>query len=597
VWPSGAATRRARATANNKSAAACHGSNSNSIGNTVSAAQSSMITMEESREFLQEFQRMNQRELALFGTLLATAASEQQQQQQQRRAVVTTGVTADNRVPAPPRQEVREHAGRELTQIVVQSAEEVSVWTCKRPSLEMPQQQQQQQEEAAAGIPLKAGDSFDPAREAAEATTTTTTTAVTPLDDYVHQQQSDTNGNTEVVVLVRRSRSRASPSQTPSPSRRLDLDSCDKEQQQQLQRSPSPTPNVPVTTHAAPQATGQVGGNYRHTESPEGANSDSGDSSRGGGEASPSGQAAVPHLRDGAATTTATAVSAQPPVGRGGVRGSTGLRQRSANDANIASTTSGAGAASAAAVGPKKGERGGPSRTQKVSNAAASAVVGKAGRNGDIAQRPPTSLHSSRSRRRRRGCGEVVTRVHLAQEQLPQRHRSVMSYSDMRSYSRSEDRPYVPIADSGGHHNGEGVACGVVREYSPEGGEDGHCAGATADVVKDTPPPLAALRRVKELAAEQAAALVQRQRERQQHQQQQVLSLKENGNVDGEAARACYGSPSVFSSCGSPSGSSVGRPSSALAMDVTEVRLSTAQLQLLIDGSRSRQNWQRYQQL
>lgn len=602
--PSGAATRRVRAgrPATSRTTLVRHDNNhsGNNNNNTVSAAASSMITMEESKEFLQEFQRMNQRELALFGTLLATVANERQQcQQKQGEDQPSTATTHHATIESSVGDELQgtqAEKGADAASIVVQSAAEVSVWTCRRPSLEQPEH----------GVaPLRPPPAHADLSMQPEVTTT---------------QPTDAEATAEVVVLVRRSCSRVSPSKTPSPSRRLDLDSHEKAPPSP--RSPSPTPSAP-TNHGKSRAEESRESHHRLNGEAAGSDVDS--------NGSPSSLTSPPPRSENVpGTFTHTHVNASPAstakpyaIKKGTTgAGVGGLQPRNANDANMKAV--------AVVVGGAEGRRGnstvGPlshkhpiSRksdvamlTKNASSAGGAAVDGKSVGNA-ARQRPSMSMHSSRSRRRqRRRCGGGVggddgndargDNVRCAATSEP-RQRSVTSYTDMRSYSRSEGR--LDENNRQSFYHSLGNADFVMREYSPEDGE-GYADADTdaAAVVKEAPPPpLAALRRAKELAAEQAVALAQRQRERQQQQQ----FMRESGELDTDAL-ASYASPSMFSSCGSPSGSSMGRPSSALncggggggtvvAGEVAEVRMSAAQLQLLIDGSRSRQNWERYQQL
>ncbi|KPI88046.1 hypothetical protein ABL78_2872 [Leptomonas seymouri] len=570
---SAATTRRVRAAASRTSTSAnlCSNADVNSSAITVSATQSSMITVEESTEFLQEFQRMNQRELVLFGTLLATVANERQMNQQQRRAdggdvaAAAAAGTPDALKRSGSRQ-TKTANGESSMSIVVQSAEEVSVWTCTRPALENPSPQ-----------PQEGGTTAGAANEAAASM------AREPAPQGEGERKA--KDETEVVVLVRRSCTRATPSVTPSPPRQLEFGSDEKPQQ----RSPSPTPSAPTYRRFAAQ--------LEPREPAENISNASGSnfaaSPTRGFEARPS----PPHLQPSSENARAAAVVKPLSVKDGRALTSSGLQPRSASDANVKS----------APLSPATHRKlhGG----NRMSGSAAAALA----RPSDIRmsrQHPSPSSLSSRSRRRRLRSGAhgaavaaaptcLHARLPSEQQEHPQlRQQSVMSYTDIRSYSRSEDH------DANGNSNKRNAFKLSVREYSPPSGEGSHeksmAAVAGGEAVKDAPPPLAALRRAKEIASEQAAALVQRQRERQEQQQKQQLQSQENGERAGGGGSKSNASPSIFSSCGSPSDSSMGRTSSAMGAavsDVAEVRMSAAQLQLLIDSSRSRHNWERYQPL
>ncbi|TPP44086.1 Kinesin motor domain family protein [Leishmania donovani] len=551
--------------------------------NTVSVSQASMISMEESKAFLQDFQRMNDRELALFGTLLATVASEQQN----RRGL---GITGDATPSADKANATRlvgnaaddREAGIAPPTGVVASAEDVTVWTCKRPAL---------------------------------------------------------HANEELIVLVRRSRSHSAGLHAPPRSSTSGPEAPPSPKQQQRQKPAKPLLQPDQLTQRA-DGTEEKGGGHvaaslhafvrsplRHPYSQQQARCTVTDAAAGGrgssgavvlhrasrspsptppsaaiarGEKENGQQARSLHSASSSpvpASPLSTAAGArvlqqQQQVGalasaRADRSSSGKLRPREATDVNTSANRTAAGAARKVAVETiatpaRKPHKAPPSS----SGAAAAATAGAVGRRAVRNRSSSSAVGRVRGGSRRRcGANDGVHTPSSLQEH--QRQLSVESYTDIM-------RCYSPKRLEGLHDGNGGSGCdATLKEERMSIDEGPRAAGASASslssAVSEAAAPLAALKRAKELAAELAAAARART----------VSADKPSVAM----IPTSFTSPATFSSVDSPTSGSVsmGRASggyaTGAASEISSVRVTAAQLQLLIDSSRSQANYARYQPL
>ncbi|KAK7198380.1 hypothetical protein NESM_000797400 [Novymonas esmeraldas] len=458
---------------------------------TISATPASMISMEESKAFLQDFQRLNQRELALFDTLLATVAAEQQQHQRGAGGAAASPAAASPASASFPAGDAR-HPAAAAAAAPVSSVDEVSVWTCKRDA-------------AAAASAAVASDDGGARRTGLHRHANGVCALPLPATGESPAALAD---DEELVVVVRRSRSRSAPSAGPPagtrpdaglPSRCVGVDAVAPEP-----RSPSPVPIPPAS----------VGSTASPNARP------------------PPGHDGTPHVR----TTTAAAAT------RGG------LRPRAAADVNAAS------------------------------NVPAASCVRKA---------PPMSAAAACGARRganalSRAAGAAVD---VAVAERPARQRSVTSYAEMK--------PSVSPDGAAGRRGG-----GCRRSHSPESDSHAETGGGAVAACAVTPPssssvspadaaapPLAALKRVKERAAQQAAAAA-----RVKAAAAAAAAATVSTSASSASVFSCAGSPVRCS----PSADRGCTGAGSAVVDVSGVRVTAAQLQLLIDGSRSHANLQRY---
>ncbi|CBZ31540.1 hypothetical protein, unknown function [Leishmania donovani] len=585
--------------------------------NTVSVSQASMISMEESKAFLQDFQRMNDRELALFGTLLATVASEQQN----RRGL---GITGDATPSADKANATRlvgnaaddREAGIAPPTGVVASAEDVTVWTCKR-VISLPSDQQQQQQ------PGQTSDMPPP---------------TTPGEPAVTAQPA-LHANEELIVLVRRSRSHSAGLHAPPRSSTSGPEAPPSPKQQQRQKPAKPLLQPDQLTQRA-DGTEEKGGGHvaaslhafvrsplRHPYSQQQARCTVTDAAAGGrgssgavvlhrasrspsptppsaaiarGEKENGQQARSLHSASSSpvpASPLSTAAGArvlqqQQQVGalasaRADRSSSGKLRPREATDVNTSANRTAAGAARKVAVETiatpaRKPHKAPPSS----SGAAAAATAGAVGRRAVRNRSSSSAVGRVRGGSRRRcGANDGVHTPSSLQEH--QRQLSVESYTDIM-------RCYSPKRLEGLHDGNGGSGCdATLKEERMSIDEGPRAAGASASslssAVSEAAAPLAALKRAKELAAELAAAARART----------VSADKPSVAM----IPTSFTSPATFSSVDSPTSGSVsmGRASggyaTGAASEISSVRVTAAQLQLLIDSSRSQANYARYQPL
>nr|CAJ2466397.1 unnamed protein product [Leishmania braziliensis] len=583
--------------------------------NTVSASQSSMIEMEESKAFLQEFQRMNERELALFGTLLATVASEQQQQQ--RCDLGIAGGAALGADKADDTAMLSSAAGDRAAGIapstgVVVSAEDVTVWACKRAvSLPLHQQQGQSKLEQTSGMPPP--------------TTTTPGKPEAVAPPHLHADD-------ELIVLVRRSHSCTASLHAPPSSSMSGSEAQQLQTDQLTQRTDGTKGQDDAHLVASPHAAVRP---PPHQQQQQGIVVDTAAGSRSRccatalHRASRSPSPAPPPLvstADGkendlqtlllnsASSTsvpasslpTPTCAQAHPGTTRvpqqqqqqvemlasacPDMSGSGGLRPRAETDVNTSANRTAAGAAWKSSVEAMSRSTRTVRKELPSSTGAAAATAGTV-RRGMVRDGPSSAAAAAaagliRGGGRRR-CGANNGKDTSPSPPEQQRQCNAEGYADII-------RRYIPNALEESH-DGNGIdGCdNNLKEGGVPFDEDPHSAGASASslsrAASEASAPLAALKRAKEMAAELAAAA----------RTKTIAADKYSAAMMSTP----FLSPSIFSFADSPtSGSaSMGRASggyaTGAATEISGVRVTAAQLQLLIDGSRSQANYARYQPL
>ncbi|CAJ1016617.1 hypothetical protein, conserved [Leishmania lindenbergi] len=577
--------------------------------NTVSASQSSMIEMEESKAFLQEFQRMNERELALFGTLLATVASEQQKHCDLGIAGgAALGADKADDTPLISNAAGDRAAGIAPSTGVVVSAEDVTVWACKRAvSLPIHQQQGQSKLEQTSGMPPPT-------------TTPGKPEAVAP--PHLHADD-------ELIVLVRRSHSctaslHAPPSSSMSGSEAQQLqtdqltqrtDGTKGQDDAHLVASPHaavrPPPHqqqqqgIVVDTAAGSRSRCSATALHRASRSPSPAPPPLVNTAHGkendlqtllfnsaSSTSVPASSLPTPTCAQAHPGTTRVPQQ-QQQVGMlasacTDMSGSGGLRPRAETDVNTSANRTAAGAAW------KSTEEAMSTSTRTVrkelpsSTGAAAATAGTVRRG--MVRDGPSSAAAAAGRIRgggRRRCGANNGKDTSPSPPEQQRQCNAEGYADII-------RRYISngLEES---HDGNGIdGCdNNLKEGGVPFDEDPHSAGASASslsrAASEASAPLAALKRAKEMAAELAAAA----------RTKTIAADKYSAAMRPTP----FLSPSIFSFADSPtSGSaSTGRASggyaTGAATEISGVRVTAAQLQLLIDGSRSQANYARYQPL
>lgn len=579
--------------------------------NTVPVSQASMISMEESKAFLQDFQRMNDRELALFGTLLATVASGQQN----RRSFGITGNPIPSADKADATRLVGNTAGDGEAGIapptgVVASAEDVTVWTWKR-AFSVPSDHQHPEQTSDMPPPTTPGE---PALVA----------------------QPALHANEELIVLVRRSRSHSTSLHAPPQSSTSGSEAPPPQQQQQRQARPQLQPDQ--LTHRADGTEEKGGGHvaasphafvrspphhpyYQHqarctvTDTAAGDRGSSGPvalhrASQSPSPTPPSAAFARGGKENGQQARSLHSASsspapASPPSTAAGARvlqqqqqmgtsasaradrsGSGKLRPREATDINTSANHTAAGAARKVAAGTMATSTRTPHEAPPSSIGAAAATARAVGR-GAVRNRPSSSAAGRVRGSSRRRCGANDGAHTPSCPQEHPRQLSVESYTDIM-------RCYSPKRLEGLHDgNGGSGRDANLKEERMSIDEGPRAAGASASslssAVSEAAAPLAALKRAKELAAELAAAARART----------VSADKPSAAM----IPASVTSPATFSSADSPTSGSVsmGRASGGdvapAASEISGVRVTAAQLQLLISSARSQANYARYQQL
>ncbi|CAG9568257.1 hypothetical protein LMJF_05_0770 [Leishmania major strain Friedlin] len=584
--------------------------------NTVSVSQASMISMEESKAFLQDFQRMNDRELALFGTLLATVASEQQN----RRGL---GITSDATRSADKADATRlvgnvavdSETGIAPPTGVAVSAEDVRVWTCKR-AVSLPSDQQQQQ-------PGQTSDMPPP---------------TTPGEPAVAAQPA-LHANEELIVLVRRSRSHSAGLHAPPRLSTSGSEAPPPQQQQPRQRQkPAKSQLQPDQLTQRADGTEEKGSGHvatsshvflwsplhhpYHQQQARCTVTDVAAGSRGSSgvvvlncaSRSPSPTPSSAAIARGGKengqqarslhSVSSSPVPASPLSTAAGARAlqqqrqvgalastradqsvSGKLRPREAAGVNTSANHTAVGAAQKVAVETMATSTRTPHKAPTSNIGASAAAAGAVGR-GVVRNRPSPSAAGRVRRGSRRRCGANDGAHTPSSPQEHSRQLSVESYTDIM-------RCYSPKWREGSHAGNGGSGCDATLEERMPIDEGPRAAGASASslssAMSEAAAPLAALKRAKELAAELAAAARAR-----------------TASADKTSVAmipTSFTSPATFSSADSPiSGSvSMGRASggyaTGAASEISGVRVTAAQLQLLIDSSRSEANYARYQQL
>ncbi|GET85808.1 hypothetical protein, unknown function [Leishmania tarentolae] len=580
--------------------------------NTVSVSHASMMSMEESKAFLQDFQRMNDRELALFGKLLATVASEQQKRRDVGIVRDASPTVNEAEATGPVDKASGDgEAGIAPPTGAVASADDVTVWTCKR-AISSPSDQPRQSEQGSA-IPLP-GTPGEPA-------------AVEPPTLHADEKL--------IVVMRRSSRhsaslhaprpSSASGSEAPPPPTQQEQEHKQVMPQLQLGQlthradvsEENGRSHVAATAHAFVQSspthhqyhqqkkqctvTGTAAGGpgsssavalHCASRSPSPTPPPAA-LARGGKEnshqtcslhsASSSPVPASPFSKAAGARALQQQQKLETLTSAQADRSSSGkLRPRDATDVNASEHRTATLAARKVAMETMRTStrtsRQAPPSSIGAATTTAGTVEWEAARN-----RPSSSASGCARRSERRRCGANDGAHTPSSSSMPLRQLSVESYTDiMRSCS--------PTLLEGLHESngGSGRVATLKREkMSLEGPCAAGASASSLSSVAEAAAPLAALKRAKELAAELAAAARARA----------VSADKSSATM----MLTSFTPPSTFSADSPTSGStSMGRVSSGgyaagAASEICGVRLTAAQLQLLIDSSRSQANYARYQ--
>ncbi|KAG5512036.1 hypothetical protein GH5_07990 [Leishmania sp. Ghana 2012 LV757] len=539
--------------------------------NTVWASESSMISVKESKAFLEEFQRMNERELALFGTLLATVATERQK----RSGHGIRGNAASNADKADATRLTGNAAGGRDAGLapptgVIMSAEDVTIWACKRTT--SPPSHHQQRQQQASDVPQRKTPG-EPA-------------VVTPPASHPDE---------ELIVLVRPSRSRSTGPHVPpvastsgSEARQLPNQLAQRAERDEEKDNG----HVPATSHAF--ARSPPHGQY-HQQQPQciGAGTAAGGRSSGDGAVLPRASrspspaplppvSATHRKENDQQAPSLSSVRRSPIPGfplwtPAGARGpqqqqpgafanaraymsvSGGLRPREPTAVNTSANCTAAGAA----------------RKLSVVAMAAGTVV-----RGTVPDRPSASATSRVRRGGRRRCSAndgTDTSLSPPEEQW---RRSVKSYTDII-------RSYTPNRLEESHDGNSGNDCGAnVRQSGVRLDEDPDVVDASAlspsSAVSEAAAPLTALKRAKEMAAEMAAAA----------RAKTLAAEKLSTAMTAPSSLP----PSAITADSPTRGSASGDCTAAAATEMCGVRVTTAQLQLLIESSRSQANYARYRQ-
>ncbi|KAG5507776.1 hypothetical protein JIQ42_08065 [Leishmania sp. Namibia] len=540
--------------------------------NTVWASESSMISMKESKAFLEEFQRMNERELALFGTLLATVATEQQK----RSGHGITGNAALNADKADATRLAGNAAGGRDAGLApptgaIMSAEDVTVWACKRTT--SPPSHHQQRQQQASDVPQRKTPG-EPA-------------VVTPPASHPDE---------ELIVLVRPSRSRSTGPHVP-PVASTSGSEARQQPNQLAQRAERDEEkgngHVPATSHAFARSPPH-GQYYQQQPQYIGTGTAAGGRSSGDGAVLPRASrspspaplppvSAAHRKENDQQAPSLSSVSRSPIPGfplwaPAGARGpqqqqpgvfanaraymsvSGGLRPREPTAVNTSANCTAAGAA----------------RKLSVVAMAAGTVV-----RGTVPDRPSSRATSRIRRSGRRRCSAndgTDTSLSPPEEQW---RRSVKSYTDII-------RSYTPNRLEGSHDGNSGNDCGAnVKQSGVRLDEEPDVGDASAlspsSAVSEAAAPLTALKRAKEMAAEMAAAA-----------RAKTLAAEK---LSTEMTATSSFPPSAITADSPTRGSASGDCTAAAATEICSVRVTAAQLQLLIESSRSQANYARYRQL
>ncbi|KAG5487083.1 hypothetical protein LSCM1_07754 [Leishmania martiniquensis] len=547
-------------------------------GNTVWASHSSMISMEESKAFLEEFQRMNEHELALFGTLLATVATEQQKRSGRRGNAASSAGQVDATCL------VGNAAGDRGTVIapsmgIITSAEDVTVWACKR-TLSLPAHQQQQQ-----------------ASDAPQQTTPEERAAVATPASHVDE---------ELIVLVQPSFSRSAGPHVP-PATSIWGSEAQQQPKQLTQRASrgegSGSGHVPASPYAlersplcrqlyqqqcavAGKATGGRGSGgtaglpqVSRSPSPAPHPPDSAAAKRETDQQAPPLRplSSSPAPEDPVQTpTSAREPHQQPPEVFASARarqgGGGGLRPRGPTAVNTSANCTAAGAAQKLSV-VTAGKPAHAVHTAPQPKSSAATVV-----RGAAHDRPSASVAGRMRRDSRRGGGANDGRGASFSPPEQQWRRSVKSYTDTI-------QSYTPNRLEGSHNGHNENDCGAhLKQGGERLQEDPHAADVFApSAVSEAAAPLTALKRAKEMAAEMAAAA------------RAKTAVTEKSST---AMTATFSSlPSTIVADSPASGRASGGYATEAAVEIPGVRVTAAQLQLLIEGSRSQANYARYRLL
>ncbi|KAG5486341.1 hypothetical protein CUR178_07652 [Leishmania enriettii] len=546
----------------------CDGGSSN----TVWASESSMISMKESKAFLEEFQRMNERELALFGTLLATVATEQQKRSGQ-------GITGNAASSADKADATRltgnaaggRDAGLAPPTDVMMSAEDVTVWACKRTT--SPPSHHQERQQQASDVPQRK----------------------TPGEPAVVAPPAS-HPDEELIVLVRLSRSRSTGPHVPpvastsgSEARQLSNQLARRAERDEEKGNG----HVRATSHAFARSPPH-GQYYQQQPQYIGAGTGAGGrSSRDGAvlpraSRSPSPAPLPPvsaahrkendHQAPSLSSVSRSPIPGFPLWAPAGVRGpqqqqpgafanaraymsvSGGLRPREPTAVNTSANCTAAGAA----------------RKLSVVAMVAGTVV-----RGTVPDRPSARATSRIRRSGRRPCSAndgTGTSLSPPEEQW---RRSVKSYTDII-------RSYTPDRLEGSHDGNSGTDCGAnVKQSGVRLDEEPDVVDASAlspsSAVSEAAAPLTALKRAKEMAAEMAAAA-----------RAKTLAAEK---LSTEITATSLFPPSAITADSPARGSASGDCTAAAATEICSVRVTAAQLQLLIESSRNQANYARYRQL
>ncbi|KAG5511442.1 hypothetical protein JKF63_07405 [Porcisia hertigi] len=545
--------------------------------NVVSATPSSMVSMEETKAFLQDFERLNQRELALFGTLLATVASEQQKR----------GIAKD----AAPRVD-KADAGMASPTGVITSLKDVSVWMCKRTAPKTSNQEEKHAEKTSDAprpppTPEEPGVGVQCVSQADEElivlvrrshSRSPTAHALTPLSetrpkaDPQHQKQAEGMPPPQPVELIRRGENKNDRTVANEPALLRHPLPCLYGEQDTVvagcpdnggavvvypgSRSPSPTPPPPP-----PPANATTLGkeNDQQTRS-----------------FNSSIRASV--LSSSLPTrTTATGAGAsqkQPvrtsPTARDGIHSGGKLRPRDPTETNTPANRSVSKAALEVEVAAAMSMSIPIVYKEPPANAAASMH----------SRRPSDGAHGTQGAGRRR-CNLNGDR-HLSPAPSPRRQLSVASYTDIM-------RCHGPHWLEGSHDRG-GVNWKEERARlaeNPNAADAPVSLPSPSPTVSEAAAPLAALKKAKELAAEQAAAVRAEARAADKSYKTAMPGPSTSLSVISSAAsstsdRVSTGRQSIHCANGE-------------ATEISTVRVTASQLRLLIESSRSEANIARYQ--
>ncbi|KAG5487637.1 hypothetical protein LSCM4_08082 [Leishmania orientalis] len=540
--------------------------------NTVWASESSMISMKESKAFLEEFQRMNERELALFGTLLATVATEQQK----RSGHGIMGNAASNSDKADATRLAGNAAGDRDAGLapptgVIMSAEDVTVWACKRTT--SPPSHHQERQQQAPDVPQRKTPG-EPA-------------VVTP---------PASDPDEELIVLVRPSRSRSTGPHVPPVASTSGSEARQQPNQlaQRAERNEEKSNgHVPATSHAFARSPPH-GQYYQQQPQYIGAGTAAGGRSSGDSAVLPRASrspspaplppvSAAHRKENDLQAPSLSSVSRSPIPGLplwapAGARGpqqqqpgafanaraymsvSGGLRPREPTAVNTSANCTAAGAA----------------RKLSVVAMAAGTVV-----RATVPNRPSARATSRIRRSGRRRCSASDGTDTSLSPPEGQWRRSVKSYTDII-------RAYTPNRLEGSHDGNSGNDCGAnVKQSGVRLDEGPDIVDASAlspsSAVSEAAAPLTALKRAKEMAAEMAAAA-----------RAKALAAEKLSTAMTATSPLL---PSAITADSPTRDSASGDCTAVAATEICSVRVTAAQLQLLIESSRSQANYARYRQL